>query len=148
MLLPQTFPHPILLTQLQSPGGTKGINCNETLQEANQPFWPPAVTAPHRPPAIPRDPSRQAGCCLPSSCTGRQGVGLAVLCLAHSPYGSHASAAQPPAIGLKDVRLQKAISYEKISTGSPDCFWPSQILLHSPWEQFVCWTDSSWCSCA
>lgn len=47
---------------------------------------------------------------------------------------------------LKDVRKEKAIACEKCSTGSPDRFWPSQILLHSPWEQFVSWTDSSWWS--
>lgn len=93
-------PHPILLTQLQSLRGTKGIDCNETLLSKKQ-----TSLSGHQLPTGPLlshgTPASEAGCCLPSSCTGRQGMVLAVLCLAHSPCGPHCTSSSPPSNNVR-----------------------------------------------
>lgn len=97
-----------------------------------------------RPPQSHQTTTSEAGCCLSSSCTGRQDVALAVLCLASSLPGPHcASSLHSNSSTLKMLGKWGWLLVRNVNVGSPDCFWPSQILLRFLREQFVSWLNSS-----
>lgn len=137
-------------THVPSPGGMKVIDCNETLLSKQQ-----ASFSGHQlyqlttgPAVIPPDPcewSRMLPAKLLRGKAGRSaGSAVPGVQPLWSPLCQQLALRQQC---FEDAGKEAAILREKRSVGSPNLFWPSQILLRFPREQFISWPNSSLCNC-